>query len=80
MGKSVMSHQRCNMRKLGGLSLQKFLPRRGVEEKVPHGNGRAQRKSGFFHFEDFAAVDFDYSSARFIGSLRLQAKARDRGD
>ena len=77
MGERVMRDQRCDVGKFRGLGLQKFLASRSVEEKVTHGNRRTQGKSSFFHFENFASVNFDYGSGRFIGSLGLQAKARD---
>src|SRR6476620_5364663 len=75
-----MRDQRGNVRELTAFRLQKFLPRRSVEEEIANGDRGSSRQACLFHFEDLAAVDFDDRPRGFVGRARFEAQTRDGGD
>ena len=80
MRQRVMRDQRGDVGKLGGLRLEKFLARGGVEEQVAHGDRRAGGQSGFFDARDFAAIDFEDRPGRLFRGAGFQTQARDGRD
>ena len=76
MSQGVVRHQRCDVRKFGGFSLEKFLSRRDIKEEVADRDRRPGRQACFFHFEDLAAVDFDHGPEASSGA-RVSNRRRD---
>jgi len=60
MGQSVVGHERCDMRELGGFRLEKFFARRNIKEEIADLDGRPHRQARLFHFENLSAVDFNH--------------------
>ena len=75
-----MRDQRRDVRKLGGLRFQEFLPRWRIEKQVADGDRGSRRQPGFFDFEDLAAIDFDYGSRVLVRRAGLQVQAGDRSN
>ena len=89
MGQRIVCDQRGNVRQLGRLRLQEFLPRRSIEEKIAHGNRRSLWQPGFFDPRNLPAVYFDHRPRVVLRHIllilcrfrpRFQPQARHRRD
>ena len=80
MRQCVVGHQRGNVRKLSGLSLQEFLACRGIEKKIAHRDRGSLRQAGFFHQHNLAAIHLDDCARVVFCRARFQPQPRNRSN
>src|SRR6266700_3289003 len=78
MRQRIMRDQRSNVRKLGGLCLQKLFARRNIKEEIADGDGRSGGKAGLFDAKNLSACNFDHRTRVLVRGAGLQSQAADR--
>src|SRR5438094_6874334 len=75
-----MSEERCDVAELGGLRLEKFAPRRRVEEKIANFDLGARGPRYFLHVAQPSTGEFDSRPGAFRHGPGLEHQARDCGN
>ena len=86
MGQRIVRHQRCHVGELGALCLEKFFPRRNIEEQIAYRDRGSRRQPSFFHPQHLATRQLNTRAALSVWHSRprlcicLQHHARHRRD
>ena len=77
MRQCIVRDQRRNMRKLGGLRLQKLFARRNIKEEIADGNGSPRGKAGLFHAKNLASGNFDQRARLLVRGAGFETQSAD---